>query len=135
MSVSDHISDQLRLQAAELRGSIIQQSRWAIVGVRPEEIAEHEARVEAKRVARRAQAEQQQAAAMAEWEALRDSVPPGKAGAVLLKVLDVHKPFLESFGQGPPTCEDCCEGGYDGGLVEWACATYMTIRDALNGET
>lgn len=135
MTTSDYVSDQLRSQAADLRNSIIQQSRWALLGVRPEDIAEHEARVAAFRIARRAEAEQQQATAVVEWEALRNAVPTGKAGAALLKVLGIHKPFLSDFGFNPvPMCEHCQEGGYDGDCVEWPCETYTTIRDTLNGE-
>lgn len=135
MPISDYISDQLRAQAAGLRGSIISQARWAFLGVAPQDVADHEARVEADRAARRVQAEQQQAAAVAEWDAFRAALPAGKAGAALLKVLDIHKPYLSDFGFKPvPMCEHCLEGGYDGDSVEWPCETYTTIRDVLNGE-
>lgn len=123
--VSDPISDALREHAADLRNSIGAQARSMVPGwprASPAAIAEGRAK-------READAAQQLAVVMVEWEAVRARAQNGPMAALLLALLDLHKPYT-TFGSAP-CCEDCMSGGYEAEPVDWPCETYEIIRDGL----
>lgn len=49
-------------------------------------------------------------------------------------VLELHKPFEWSFGQGPVySCAGCVEQGANEEKAEYLCLTVQAISDALGG--
>lgn len=87
-----------------------------------------------ERAARKAAAEQVQAAALAEWEQLRARIPETPEGLTLRALLDEHKPYLNSLGFyfSPPACEHCDQiGGYEREGVDWPCPNYEIIKEGL----
>lgn len=88
----------------------------------------------ADQAARKAAAEQAQAAALAEWEQLRARIPETPEGLTLRALLDEHKPYLDSslaHVKGT-ACEHCDQiGGWEREGVEWACTTYEIIKEGM----
>jgi hypothetical protein len=96
---------------------------WGIKVRTPEQAA-------ADRKARHAAGRERHAELVAEWEQLRGLIPDGPAGAVLLSVLDVHRPVFETF-TAADECGHCYEASYDAEPTPWPCRTYLTIRDGF----
>lgn len=85
-----------------------------------------------EREARKAAAEEAQAAALAEWEALRAKFTDTPQGNVLRELLDVHKPELYTYSDRGPVCGYCDQiGGPERDGVDWPCVNYEIIRDGM----
>ncbi len=133
--MSDYISDQLRAKAAALKASIAARPSLAqalmqgavSAGASPKTLAEDKA-------ARKAAAAQAQAAALAEWEQLRERIPETPEGLTLRALLDEHKPRLdaEAAYYRKPACDHCDQiGGWERDGVEWPCPNYEIIREGM----
>lgn len=130
-SVSDYISDRLRAQAATLRGSISGPTWVQLQG----QAAQAARRAEAitRQAERKAAAEQRQAAAIADWQQVRNRIydhTRAPATDTLLALLDRHQPYSDEYGW-TTDCAYCVEGSYDAGPVEWPCPDYETIKGGM----
>jgi hypothetical protein len=149
--MSDYISDQLRAKAAALRGSIGPTSFGPGSFLRstpggrltftdllmrawlddnqpsPKTRAEEQA-------ARKAAAERAQAAALAEWEQLRERIPETPEGRTLRALLAEHRPRLDDGAAyyRKPACDHCDQiGGWERNGVDWPCVNYEIIREGM----
>lgn len=127
-TVSDYVAAQLRAYAADLRAGTLRPAPFRFgYQVDPD----WQAKLAADRAARRAVAAERHAQAVAAWELVRSRVPSGTAGAVLLELLDLHKPVYSDFAD-VPNCDHCLDNiGYEVGSMEWPCETYATIEEGL----
>jgi len=124
--VSDYISDQLRAQAAALRNRITAPAMaqaGVSFGTSSKALAEEKA-------ARKVAAEQAQAAALAEWEQLRERMAETQEGLTLRALLDTHKPYLGEYSYRIE-CDHCLEGSYDVERAEWPCESYAIIKEGM----
>ena len=129
--MSDYISDRLRAQAATLRGSISRPT-WAQLQGQAAQAARH-AEATAQRAERKAAAEQQRVAALADWQALRDRIHSQTitpATDTLLALLNRHQPYITEYGW-TVDCAYCVEGSYEVESVKWPCPDYETIKDGM----
>lgn len=125
--MSDYVSDQLRAEASRLRNSIAAPPP-RLFGWSPPRMSAQEA-AEAK-ATRKADAEQAQAAALAEWEQLRERIPGTQEGLTLRALLDTHKPYLGEYSYRVE-CEHCLEGSYDVEQAEWPCESYAIVKEGM----
>lgn len=123
--LSDHISHQLRATAAALRNSIGEQSRLMM----PLSGRASAEAIAAGRAKREADAAEQLAVVMVEWEDVCARAQNSPLADLLFALLDLHKPYA-CFGSAP-CCEDCMSGSYEAEAVDWPCETYTIIRDGL----
>lgn len=101
------------------------------MSVTPYTMAASRPDAEAQRAARRIEAEQRQAEAAADWQAVRNHIRDridGPAAATLLALLERHKPYGDEYGI---TCGNCVEGSYETEAAAWPCAEYETIKDGM----
>lgn len=123
-AVTDYVAAQLRAQASQLRAGITQVTPLYFN-------PRYQAKLAAERAARRAAAAERHAQAVAAWESVRSRVPAGTAGAILLELLNLHKPVYSDFSD-VPNCDHCLDDiGYEAGSMEWPCETYATIEERL----
>lgn len=85
-----------------------------------------------EREAQKIAAEEAQAVAVVEWEALRAKFTDTPQGAVLRDLLNVHQPELYTYSNRGPVCGYCDQiGGPEREGVDWPCVNYEIIRDGM----